>query len=91
MQMRLQLTAIAVLSLFLVGQAATAEPGADKKYKVRSDLAYKQGGSDYERERCKLDLYLPIGRQDYPVMLWFHGGGLRAGDKGALELSRGVK
>lgn len=50
--------------------------------RVVKDLAYKEGGSDYERERCKLDLYLPEeGKKGYPVVVWFHGGGLKGGDK----------
>jgi len=56
------------------GQESTA-------YKIISDIAYKDGGSDYERERCKLDLYLPQEVTDFPVLIWFHGGGLKGGDK----------
>lgn len=50
---------------------------------VHDSIAYKSGSalSDYERERCSLDLYLPEGMSDYPVIVWFHGGGLTAGDK----------
>jgi acetyl esterase/lipase len=29
----------------------------------------------------KLDLYLPVGRRDYPVVLFVHGGGWSHGDK----------
>ena len=34
-----------------------------------------------ERKRCLLDLYLPDGAQEFPVFLYFHGGGLVGGDK----------
>lgn len=49
---------------------------------VLSNLAYKTGTdlSDYERERCVLDLYLPTNRP-FPTIVWFHGGGLTAGTK----------
>ncbi len=52
-----------------------AEPATPR---VLADLAYKSGDavSDYERERCKLDLYLPVGAREFPTLVWFHGGGL---------------
>jgi acetyl esterase/lipase len=46
------------------------------------DLPYRQdGASEYERERCKLDLYLPEGPTGFATIVWFHGGGLRNGHK----------
>lgn len=50
-------------------------------YQFVSDISYKDGPSEYEKERCKLDLYLPKEKKDFPVVVWFHGGGLHAGDK----------
>ena len=46
------------------------------------DVAYKSGAglSDYEKERCKLDVYLPQGK-GFATLVWFHGGGLTAGRK----------
>lgn len=47
------------------------------------DIPYKlEVQSEYEKERCKLDLYLPADRNAYSTLLWFHGGGLQNGDKG---------
>lgn len=48
------------------------------------DLSYKTGDTlnTYERERCNLDIYmpdLPVG--SFPVIVYFHGGGLVEGDK----------
>jgi acetyl esterase/lipase len=44
------------------------------------DVPYYVGdGADPERN--KLDLYLPKGRKDFPVLFWVHGGGLRAGSR----------
>ena len=50
---------------------------------VRENISYKSGNdlTDYERTRCALDLYLPKGVSDFPVIVWFHGGGLTEGDK----------
>lgn len=55
---------------------------------VKQDLPYKTGSglSAYEQERCKLDLYLPQGGQkNFPTLVWFHGGGLTAGQKDNKE------
>jgi len=50
---------------------------------VHEDLAYRSGDglAAYARERCYLDLYLPERGDNFPVIVWFHGGGLTAGDK----------
>jgi len=58
---------------------------------VHQDIVYKSGDSltDYERTRCKLDLYIPVDRTDFPVMVWFHGGNITAGDK-AQEIQVGI-
>jgi len=50
---------------------------------VVANLAYKTGDSlsDYEKSRCKLDLYLPAEGHEWPALVWFHGGGLTGGSK----------
>src|SRR5690349_1354529 len=48
--------------------------------KVRKDVAYYDGpGADAIRH--KLDLYLPEGKQDFPLMMYVHGGAWRSGSK----------
>ena len=60
--------------------AGTARAG---EVRVVENLTYKAGEnlSAYEQTRCKLDLYLPVGVESFPAMLWFHGGNITAGDK----------
>src|SRR6187455_518621 len=49
---------------------------------VLKDLPYKSGAeTEYEQQRCKLDLYLPANTKDFATIVWFHGGGLQGGDK----------
>lgn len=71
-----------LLLLFLLGTSLirAQDPAANR---ALSDVPYKNGGSltEYERERCKLDVYLPSTGKDWPVLVWFHGGGLKNGDK----------
>ena len=66
---------------------ACAQPGMSADANVLRDVAYKSGDdlSDYERERAKLDLYLPDSVDDFPTIVWFHGGGLTGGDKGRAD------
>ena len=54
---------------------------------VLSDIAYKSGAtlSDYETQRCKLDVYLPKDAKNFPTLVWFHGGGLKNGDKAGTK------
>ena len=33
------------------------------------------------KERCVLDLYFPEGQKGFKTIVWFHGGGLKAGKK----------
>jgi acetyl esterase/lipase len=33
------------------------------------------------KERCVLDIYYPKNKQGFPTVVWFHGGGLKAGNK----------
>jgi acetyl esterase/lipase len=45
--------------------------------KVMHDLAYVTGG----HERQKLDLFLPAGAKQLPLVVWIHGGGWQNGSK----------
>lgn len=67
-------------------EAARTVPGFDTRPELpfavekRTDLAYRNGdGSDAQRH--KLDLYLPKGAKDFPVLFFVHGGSWRSGNK----------
>lgn len=66
---------------FATTRAASTAPSTPVT--VLRDQPYKEGDglSDYERERCKLDLYLPETK-GFATVVWFYGGGLESGDKG---------
>jgi acetyl esterase/lipase len=59
---------------------ATAADGV----RVLRDMDYIVGAA-YEDLKDKLDLYLPDGADNFPVVVFFHGGGLRQGDKNESE------
>lgn len=70
----------ALAALLSISLAALPAHGQDVI--VHENIAYKTGNvSDYESERCLLDLYLPAGESGFPVVVWFHGGNITAGDK----------
>lgn len=59
--------------------------GADDKSRaydveVVKDVAYN-GAADAHAERHKLDLYLPKGAKNYPVLFFIHGGAWKNGKK----------
>ena len=51
------------------------------QYARINDIPYSTDTDAYAQERCKLDVYYPTEAKDAPVVVWFHGGGLEAGNK----------
>jgi acetyl esterase/lipase len=62
--------------------SATATPAAAQTYAVRvvRDVPYLQG-VNYPDNKDKLDLYLPEGRPNAPVIVSYYGNQLMGGDK----------
>lgn len=61
-----------------------AQEATKTTVQVRKDVPYlvpDQTPDAYRRERCRLDWYLPSGQETFPILIWFHGGGLRSGEK----------
>ncbi len=58
-------------------------------YKTESNILYYEGDESsldpYIFERCRLDLYYPANKSNYQTVVWFHGGGLRAGERSFPE------
>ncbi len=52
-------------------------------YKTDTDVLYRGGDdtTEYMRERCRLDVYTPASTKGFPTVVWFHGGGLKGGNK----------
>jgi len=76
---------IALAVALVVAHAVRAqEPQpAAPQYQISTNHLYRAGDdlSDYMRERCRLDVYYPTDVKDYPTVVWFHGGGLKAGNR----------
>ena len=73
--------AVIVLATISLGIASAQTPKAIS-YTTKKDILYRSGTdlSDYMRERCRLDVYYP-NTKDFSTVVWFHGGGLKAGSK----------
>jgi acetyl esterase/lipase len=54
--------------------------GGNFAVEVVRDVAYYTG-ADADPVKHKLDLYLPQGARDFPVLFFVHGGGWHSGDK----------
>lgn len=54
---------------------------ASAQYQRVNDIPYSDCKDKYAQERCKLDVYYPTDTTDVPVVVWFHGGGIEAGNK----------
>lgn len=61
--------------------------GFSQNYGLTKDISYvSETEKDlYKIERCKLDIYYPTDKKDYPAIVWFHGGGLEGGEKGVPQ------
>src|SRR5262249_51461103 len=71
--------------LALPSLAQGAEPDSEKPFtvKVVKDIAYYEG-PDQHKAKHKLDLYVPEGAKDFPVLVFVHGGAWAHGDKNFL-------
>jgi acetyl esterase/lipase len=55
-------------------------PEISPNVEVRKDISYT-GGDPADAAKHKLDLYLPKGKKNFPVMVFLHGGSWRSGDR----------
>lgn len=54
------------------------------EYKTDCNVPYYEATASpdaYQQERCRVDVYYPADVKEFPTIVWFHGGGLTAGEK----------
>lgn len=86
---RCALAAVFSLTWFALNAAAEPaepsdpEPSAISDVQIIHDVVYRPlyEGEDGSRDKNKLDLYIPRGRKDYPVIYFIHGGAWLHGNK----------
>ena len=69
----------------------TASSTLQLAYQTESGLSYRLDSEPdvYARERCKLDVYHPVGASAVPTVIWFHGGGLTGGNRSIPSALKG--
>src|SRR5436190_695779 len=73
-------TICASLALASLAVSARAADAPNARVETHTNLTYYSGeGADKYRHR--LDLYVPKGKKDVPVMMFVHGGGFTVGIK----------
>lgn len=79
------------LTILLCASTSLVSSASDKT--VHKDIYYgPKDGTEYQKERCQLDLYRPSNQSEkFPVLVYFHGGGITGGSRGGPNLtSQGV-
>jgi len=81
---------ILLVLLFVVTAFITP---AQITYKTVNNIQYRSGENldEYMKERCKLDIYVPENVDSFTTVVWFHGGGLTAGEKSIPERLKNKK
>lgn len=55
------------------------------EYNIEKNIFYYELDTNsvdqYKKLRCRLDLYYPINDTNFATVVWFHGGGLKGGEK----------
>jgi acetyl esterase/lipase len=58
---------------------------AQQKYKTETNIHYYSDSitknNSYIESQCTLDVYYPENLKDFSTIIWFHGGGLKSGEK----------
>ena len=77
----------AVLILFAAISASAQPHPQDEGYNYVQNIPYTSADEEdaYRKERCVLDIYYPETDKGFATLVWFHGGGLKNGNKELLE------
>ena len=75
--------------LIILPLCLSSDLGAQTKnaisYALEENILYRNAAeeklTDYMQERCLLDIYYPENSQGFATVVWFHGGGLKAGNR----------
>ena len=77
-----------IATVFILNCQAYAQDIKPKaSYETDTNILYREGAqlTDYMKERCRLDVYHPKHIKHFPTVVWFHGGGLKAGNRKVAE------
>ena len=71
--------------------ASASSPAVSTGYQTEAGVSYRPESEPdaYARERCKLDVYHPVGGASSATVVWFHGGGLTGGNRSIPSALKG--
>lgn len=73
---------IVILATAACGKSPTTRP---EEYKTVPNIFYlpipETQADEYQKRQCRLDMYYPKDRKHFATIVFFHGGGLKGGDK----------
>jgi acetyl esterase/lipase len=73
-----------IFSFFLITFRVTSF-AQESEYQTKLNIPYYDDATnqsdEYIKERCVLDIYYPRNLENFPTIVWFHGGGLTGGEK----------
>lgn len=71
--------------------AAQPAPAGTQRYRTDTNILYRADASlgDYAQERCRLEVYCPVGQTNFDTVVWFHGGGLTGGKPSVPDALKG--
>jgi len=79
------LSVLLLFSVVLISQTRKIEAQENQGYAFNENISYRtteEAQSDeFIAERCKLDVYYPKNVKNFTTVIWFHGGGITAGNK----------
>ena len=88
MKLRMAIADIKKVSLWGAVISASALFGLE--YRIERDIPYRSPESleqegEYAKNRCLLDMRLPVGVTNFATVIHFHGGGIVKGNKGSFS------
>lgn len=79
--MKLRIAIVFTLIMFMTSVFSQEK----NNYKTESSIHYYDTdimkGDEYMQQMCVVDLYYPTDTENFPTIVWFHGGGLTGGKK----------
>lgn len=78
-----RIQAALILTIVVSGSRLPAEERPATANDTEVGILYRSEEqlNDYARQKCRLDLYRPANVKDFPTVVWFHGGGLKGGER----------
>jgi acetyl esterase/lipase len=89
MQRNISYSSLVIALLFSFFHLSARILDDPSEYSQENDIFYIDQevtpADEYMKEQCHLDIYYPKLKKGYPTIVWFHGGGLKAGQRSTPE------